>query len=58
VAEACRLLDDAAAYRRLARAVNPYGDGHAGERIVSALLGSKDIAPGPAAHVGLADARH
>jgi UDP-N-acetylglucosamine 2-epimerase (non-hydrolysing) len=58
VTEACRLLDDPAAYQRLARAVNPYGDGHAGERIVSALLQSQDVAPSPAAHVGLADARH
>jgi UDP-N-acetylglucosamine 2-epimerase (non-hydrolysing) len=58
VTEACRLLDDAAAYQRVARAVNPYGDGRAAERIVSALLESQDVAPAPAAHVGLADARH
>jgi UDP-N-acetylglucosamine 2-epimerase (non-hydrolysing) len=58
VTEACRLLDDAAAYQRVARAVNPYGDGRAGERIVSALLQSQDVAPAPAAQVGLADARH
>ncbi|PWH13482.1 MAG: UDP-N-acetylglucosamine 2-epimerase (non-hydrolyzing) [Ardenticatenia bacterium] len=38
VATASRLLDDAAAYARMRRAVNPYGDGHAAERIVAALL--------------------
>jgi len=37
--EAQLLLDDPAAYERMARAANPYGDGHAAERIVSALLG-------------------
>ncbi|MCC6298938.1 MAG: UDP-N-acetylglucosamine 2-epimerase (non-hydrolyzing) [Anaerolineales bacterium] len=36
--EATRLLDDAAAYASMARAANPYGDGHAAERIVEALL--------------------
>ena len=34
-----RLLDDAEEYRRMARAINPYGDGQAAERIVGALLG-------------------
>ena len=38
VAEAGRLLDDPAAYAAMAQAVNPYGDGHAAERIVAALL--------------------
>jgi UDP-N-acetylglucosamine 2-epimerase (non-hydrolysing) len=38
VAEATQLLDDPRAYRAMARAVNPFGDGHAAERIVSALL--------------------
>lgn len=32
------LLTDAAAYQRMAQAVNPYGDGHASARIVSRLL--------------------
>jgi len=40
VTEASRLLDDPSAYAAMARAVNPYGDGHAAERIVSALLGT------------------
>ena len=31
-------LDDPAAYARMAKAVNPYGDGHASERIVQAIL--------------------
>jgi UDP-N-acetylglucosamine 2-epimerase (non-hydrolysing) len=35
-ATASRLLDDAAAYDRMARAVNPYGDGRACPRIVEA----------------------
>jgi len=38
VAETRRLLDDPAAHAAMARAVNPYGDGHAAERIVAALL--------------------
>ena len=37
LAEASRLLDDDAAYRQMAHAVNPYGDGHAAERIVNRL---------------------
>jgi UDP-N-acetylglucosamine 2-epimerase (non-hydrolysing) len=38
VAEASRLLDDRAAYERMANAENPFGDGHAAERIVASLL--------------------
>ncbi len=38
VAGAKLLLDDPAEYRQMARALNPYGDGHAAERIVQALL--------------------
>jgi UDP-N-acetylglucosamine 2-epimerase (non-hydrolysing) len=38
VAEASRLLDDPAAYAEMAKAVNPFGDGHAAGRIVEALL--------------------
>ncbi|MFH1086614.1 MAG: UDP-N-acetylglucosamine 2-epimerase (non-hydrolyzing), partial [Chloroflexota bacterium] len=38
VAAATRLLDDPAAYEAMAHAVNPYGDGHAAERIVARLL--------------------
>ncbi|HEY5341965.1 MAG TPA: UDP-N-acetylglucosamine 2-epimerase (non-hydrolyzing) [Candidatus Aquilonibacter sp.] len=33
-----RLLEDPAAYARMARAANPYGDGHAAGRIVTWLL--------------------
>ena len=36
--EADRLLSDEAAYREMSQSVNPYGDGHAAERIVGALL--------------------
>jgi UDP-N-acetylglucosamine 2-epimerase len=32
------LLTDEAAYRRMAQAIHPYGDGHASEQIVHALL--------------------
>ena len=38
VAEASRLLDDPVEYNQMAHAVNPFGDGHASERIVKALL--------------------
>jgi UDP-N-acetylglucosamine 2-epimerase (non-hydrolysing) len=38
VAEASRLLDDPVAYNEMAHAANPFGDGHASERIVKALL--------------------
>ena len=37
VGETTRLLDDPAAYRAMAEAVNPYGDGHAAPRIVEAI---------------------
>ncbi|MBM3129902.1 MAG: UDP-N-acetylglucosamine 2-epimerase (non-hydrolyzing) [Chloroflexi bacterium] len=40
VRETYRLLDDAEAYAAMARAVNPFGDGHAAERIVDALSAS------------------
>lgn len=36
--EACTLLDDPSEHGKMARAVNPYGDGHAAERIVENLL--------------------
>jgi UDP-N-acetylglucosamine 2-epimerase len=35
---AAQLLDDPAEYDKMAKAVNPYGDGRASERIVKALL--------------------
>ena len=38
IREATRLLDDPNAYAEMARAVNPYGDGHTAERIIEALL--------------------
>ena len=40
VTEALRLLDDPEAHARMARAVNPYGDGRAAERIADALAGA------------------
>ena len=36
VGEVGRLLDDKAAYEAMARVHNPYGDGHASERIAAA----------------------
>jgi UDP-N-acetylglucosamine 2-epimerase (hydrolysing) len=33
-----QLLENQLEYQRMARAINPYGDGHASERIVAALL--------------------
>src|SRR5262249_49848182 len=38
VEETARLLEDDAHYRRMACVANPFGDGHASERIVRALL--------------------
>ena len=40
------LLTDNAAYRRMSEAVNPYGDGHASERIVKAVNRFLDVQPG------------
>lgn len=37
VRETARLLEDGEEYRRMARAHNPYGDGHASERIAAEL---------------------
>lgn len=38
ITEARQLLENPMAYASMAHAVNPYGDGHAAERIVAALL--------------------
>lgn len=38
ISESRRLLDDSQAHLSMARAINPYGDGHASERIVQALV--------------------
>lgn len=40
--EACRLLEDPAAYQAMAHAANPFGDGHAAGRIAQALLDFKE----------------
>lgn len=42
VQEAKRLLDDESEYRKMSKASNPYGDGHAAQRIVDALLKTGD----------------
>lgn len=38
--EACTLLTNSKEYQEMAQAVNPYGDGHASERIVQHLVGN------------------
>jgi UDP-N-acetylglucosamine 2-epimerase len=38
IQHASRLLDDPVAHTAMAQAANPFGDGHAAERIVAALL--------------------
>ncbi len=38
VRQATRLLDNPSAHAEMAKAVNPFGDGHAAERIVDAIL--------------------
>jgi UDP-N-acetylglucosamine 2-epimerase (non-hydrolysing) len=48
VSAANRLLDDSAAYKKMATATNPFGDGHAGERIVALLLAAGASAAGTA----------
>ncbi|HCO46780.1 MAG TPA: UDP-N-acetylglucosamine 2-epimerase (non-hydrolyzing), partial [Erythrobacter sp.] len=40
VRETNRLLDDPAAYAAMAQAHNPFGDGHAAERIADLLAAS------------------
>jgi UDP-N-acetylglucosamine 2-epimerase len=45
LAEANRLLDDAATYEAMARAHNPYGDGRAARRIADALAGELRARP-------------
>jgi UDP-N-acetylglucosamine 2-epimerase (non-hydrolysing) len=38
VSETCALINEPERYQQMARSVNPYGDGHAAERILQALL--------------------
>jgi UDP-N-acetylglucosamine 2-epimerase (non-hydrolysing) len=45
VREATRLLDDAQAHAAMARAINPYGDGKAAPRIVSAIRERAGVLP-------------
>ncbi len=51
VSEVSTLLDDAAAYEKMSKAVNPYGDGKACNRIVRALKGEKVERYGACRHV-------
>lgn len=43
ITEAQNLLQDAAAYAEMSKAANPYGDGHAAEKIVQALLSENNL---------------
>lgn len=43
VSEAEKLLNDSDAYEKMAHAVNPYGDGHASERIVQILKQMEEL---------------
>jgi UDP-N-acetylglucosamine 2-epimerase (non-hydrolysing) len=43
VHEARCLLDDPAAHAKMAKSANPYGDGHAAERIIEALLNASRL---------------
>jgi len=52
-----RLLEEEVAYARMARAVNPYGDGHAAPRIVAWLLAACAAARSPT-NTGLQPAPH
>jgi len=38
IADAKLLLDDTTLYKKMATAINPYGDGHASEKIIDAIL--------------------
>ncbi len=42
VSGVAQLLDDQASYAQMAQPVNPYGDGHAAERVVAALLAHQE----------------
>ncbi len=43
VQEAKRLLGDPIEYGKMSKASNPYGDGHAAERVIEALLQSSKV---------------
>src|SRR5215469_10400151 len=47
VGAVCSLLDDAARYQRMTSRPNPYGDGHAAERIVQFLISRMTSLPFP-----------
>lgn len=53
VAAVRQLLTDPAAYEKMARAINPYGDGRAAERIVQAILWKRRLRVEPPGEFGL-----
>lgn len=58
VREVYRLLDDESAYRKMASAQNPYGDGRAAERIVETLILATKRAGSSEIEDALMDAGH
>lgn len=52
IAEVNRLLDDPALHASFSRRINPYGDGHASQRIVDALCGRPVAEFDPGSHAG------
>ena len=52
LAEVSRLLDDPAEYARMTRVHNPFGDGHASQRIARALAKESMVRPQQAAEEG------
>ena len=52
ITETMELLENAEEYTKMAQAVNPYGDGHAAERIVGAILDEKIVAFEPVEILG------
>lgn len=53
IAAVSQLLTDPAAYEKMARAINPYGDGRAAERIVQTILWRTGLRVEPPAEFGL-----
>jgi len=47
--ETVNLLDNAEEYKKMTQAINPYGDGHAAQRIVGTLLGESIVEFEPSA---------
>jgi UDP-N-acetylglucosamine 2-epimerase (non-hydrolysing) len=55
VGSVSQLLSDSKAYKQMAEAVNPYGDGRASERILQALEFASGRGPSPKPFMTLSD---